>query len=139
MLRQALRQDITAMHRVRLSVQENRLTSAIVTEADYLPAIEETGRGWVVEVQGNVVGFAIGNIQDGNIWALFIEPGHERQGHGRALHDAMVAWLWSQGLRTLWLTTASGTRAQHFYETAGWQRTGQTKSGELMFELCNPN
>ena len=43
-LRQARREDIPAMHRVRLSVQENRLAS-VVTEEDYIPAIEETGRG----------------------------------------------------------------------------------------------
>lgn len=48
------------MHRVRLAVRENRLTSRI-TEEDYIPAIEETGRGWVVEVDGGVVGFAVGN------------------------------------------------------------------------------
>ena len=43
-LRQARREYIPAMHRVRLSVQENRLAS-VVTEEDYIPAIEETGRG----------------------------------------------------------------------------------------------
>lgn len=48
-LRRAERADIPAMHRVRLSVIENRLAS-IVTEDDYIPAIEETGRGWVVEL-----------------------------------------------------------------------------------------
>jgi hypothetical protein len=40
-LRQAQRGDIAAMHRVRLAVRENRLTSAAITEAHYLPAIEQ--------------------------------------------------------------------------------------------------
>ncbi len=44
-LRQATRADIPGMHRVRLAVRENRLTSAAITEADYIPAIEVTGRG----------------------------------------------------------------------------------------------
>ena len=55
--------------------------------------------------------------------------------YGRRLHDEMLAWLWSQGLRRLWLTTETGTRAQRFYEAAGWRKGGRTPSGELFFEL----
>ncbi|TAN55899.1 MAG: GNAT family N-acetyltransferase, partial [Betaproteobacteria bacterium] len=65
----------------------------------------------------------------------FVDPAHEGRGHGRRLHDAMVAWLWSSGLRRLWLTTEAGTRAQHFYEAAGWKIRSRLPSGELIFEL----
>ena len=123
------------MHRIRLAVRENRLTSSVITEADYVPAIETTGRGWVAETQGAIVGFAIGTHTNGNIWALFVDPEHEKHGHGRALHDVMVEWLWSQGHERLWLTTAAGTRAQGFYQQAGWRCTGSTSDGELTFEL----
>ena len=37
------------------------------------------------------------------------------RGDVRTLHDEMVGWLWSQGVRKLWLTTEAGTRAEHFY------------------------
>ncbi len=47
-LRQADRGDIPAMHRVRLAVRENRLTFSVITEEHYIPAIEVTGRGWVI-------------------------------------------------------------------------------------------
>jgi hypothetical protein len=56
------------MHRVRLAVRENPLRSAIVTEADYLPYLEAHGRGWVIEADGEVAAFAIGDARDGNIW-----------------------------------------------------------------------
>jgi GNAT superfamily N-acetyltransferase len=135
MLRQALRSDISAMHRVRTAVFENRLTSTIVTEADYLAAIENSGQGWVIDVDGEIVGFAVGNATDGNIWALFVDPRHEGRGYGRCLHDATVAWLRSRGCERLWLTTDPGTRAQRFYEAAGWRCTGGTEKGELRFEL----
>lgn len=135
MLRAARREDIPAMHRIRLAVRENRLTSSVVTEADYVPFIEAHGRGWVVEEHGEIVGFAIGDVRSGNIWALFVEPGHEGKGHGRQLHQAMVSWLWSQGLERLWLTTDPDTRAQRFYLVAGWQLAGVTQSGEIRFEL----
>jgi GNAT superfamily N-acetyltransferase len=138
MLRQAQRSDIGGMHRVRMSVRENRLRSAIITEADYVAEIETSGRGWVVEVEGEIVGFAVGNATNGNIWALFVDPEHERRGHGRQLLDTLVAWLWSRGLERLWLTTAPGTRAERFYDVAGWERVGVTSSGEIRFELGRP-
>jgi GNAT superfamily N-acetyltransferase len=134
-LRQATRNDIPAMHRVRLAVRENRLTSSAIREAHYLPAIEVTGRGWVVEVDGAIVAFAVGNEQTGNVWALFVDPDHERRGYGRRLLDVMISWLFSRGLETLWLTTGPNTRAQGFYEAAGWQRTGTVAGGDVRYEL----
>ena len=139
MIRQARRADIPAMHRIRLAVTENRLTSPDVTEAHYAPAIEETGRGFVAEAAASVVGFAVGNAQTGNIWALFVDPAHEGQGHGRRLHDALVAWLFSQGLDRLWLTTDPDTRARRFYERAGWQRAALLADGQARSELSRPS
>jgi GNAT superfamily N-acetyltransferase len=135
LLRPAERGDVGAMQRIRASVQENRLISRALSEADYLQAIERDGRGWVMEVDGRVLGFAIANSVTANIVALFVDPEHERQGHGRRLHDAAVEWLWSQGARKLWLTTEAGTRAQRFYEYAGWQCAGNAEHGELRYEL----
>jgi len=135
MLRQARAVDIPAIQRVRASVKENRLVSTVITDEDVRTAIEETGGGWVVEKDGEVVAFAIGNSMTGNIWALFVHPEHEGRGYGRQLHDVMVNWLWAAGLERLWLTTEPGTRAQRFYEAAGWQLAGPADRGELRFEM----
>ena len=126
------------MHRIRMAVRENRLRTSVVTEEHYVPAIETLGRGWVAEVEGRIVGFAIGNGETGNIWALFVDPEHEGRGHGRALHDVMVEWLFSRGLRHLWLGTDPGTRAERFYRAAGWRHTGNAANGEALYELANP-
>jgi GNAT superfamily N-acetyltransferase len=115
-MRQARSADVPAMHRVRMSVLENRLVSRQLSEQDYIVEIEVTGRGWVIESEGNIVAFAVGNAATGGIWALFVEPGHEGKGYGRQLHDTMVAWLHEQGHDRLWLTTAADTRASRFYE-----------------------
>jgi GNAT superfamily N-acetyltransferase len=133
-LRQAAASDIAGIQRVRQSVRENRLVSTVITDDDVREAIEDTGRGWVIESRGEVVAFAVGNAKSGNIWALFVHPDHEGRGHGRRLHDVMVGWLWSQGLDRLWLTTEPGTRAQTFYEAAGWRLVGLTNRGELRYE-----
>ena len=123
------------MHRVRMAVRENRLTSSVITEDDYVAMLEEHGRGWVVECESVIVAFAVGDARDGNIWALFVDPPHERRGHGRRLHDAMVAWLRSRGLERFWLTTEPGTRAERFYQAAGWRRAGRLDGGQVRYEL----
>ena len=126
------------MHALRLAVRENMLSSGAVDEASYVPAIEITGRGWVVESGGHVLGFAVANRDTGNIWALFVHPQHEGQGHGRVLHDAMMAWLFAQGVACARLSTEPGTRAQRFYESAGWCFKGLLDSGEAGYEMRNP-
>ena len=108
-LRLAQRADVAQIQRVRHSVRENRLTSRSISDDDVVDAIERTGRGWVAEIDGRIVGFAIGHASNGTIWALFVEPGHEGRGVGRRLHDAMVAWLWSRvwgRVRVRWRATA---------------------------------
>ena len=139
LLRQATESDIAGMQRVRRAVRENRLVSLVVSDADVRSAIADTGRGWVIDLGDEVVAFAVANAQTGNIWALFVHPDHEGRGHGRRLHDAMVSWLWSCGLDRLWLSTEPGTRAERFYECAGWRRAGTTAGGEARFEMRRPS
>lgn len=134
-LRLATRADIAGMHVVRMAVRENRLTSRTLDESDYERAICVDGQGWVIEDAGEIVAFAVGNATDGNLWALFVLPEHERRGYGRRLLDTVVDWLFRQGLDLLWLTTSSGTRAAALYERAGWRRVGELESGELRYEL----
>ena len=131
-IRLATQADIPAMHRVRLAVTENRLSDpSRVTLADYAPAISELGSGWVAEASGH-------RLSIWQHWALFVDPDHEGRGHGKALHSAMVSWLWAQGLRHLWLTTGLGTRAEAFYRALGWRPSGIVSSGELRLELDGP-
>ncbi len=139
-LRQATTADIPEIQRVRHSVKENRLTSRVILDDEVAASIEGLGRGWVAEVNGRIVGFSIANCtagadQTGSIWALFVEPAFEGQGHGRRLHDAAVDWLWSCGRERLWLSTEADTRAERFYELSGWQRCGLTPDGEVRFEM----
>ena len=135
-VRVATRDDVEALHRVRLAVRENVLSRPeLVTHADYVEHLERRGRGWLVEAGGEVVGFAIGRSDDGNLWALFVDPAHEGRGIGGALHDALVAWMFAQGLARLWLTTGPATRAARFYARRGWREAGH-EGAELRLELA---
>jgi GNAT superfamily N-acetyltransferase len=128
---------IPAMHRVRMAVRENALSNPnVVTEKDYVEMLESNGKGWVCFVENELVGFAIVDLQKRNIWALFVSPNFENQGIGKKLQQLMLDWSFAQqGVESLWLSTAPGTRAEQFYQKSGWQKTGLTASGEIRFEM----
>ena len=128
--------DIVRMHEIRTAVHENRLSSPErIRHQDYAPMLNVNGRGWVFEQDGVLTGFGIADGVRRNIWALFVAPGFERQGIGRALLETMTAWLFAQSDAPVWLTTAPGTRAEGFYRGAGWCETGR-ENGEIRFELA---
>lgn len=136
--RTATSHDIEGMHRVRKAVLENRLTSNRIREEHYVPYLEELGRSWVaLNDAEEVLGFAAGNKETGNIWALFVHPDAEGKGMGKQLHDMMIAWLFSTGLRELNLSTGTKTRAEKFYERAGWTLINVEES-EAFYVLRHP-
>jgi GNAT superfamily N-acetyltransferase len=134
-VREATREDIPQMQRIRRAVRENRLVSTVITDEDVRDHIERRGRGWVVDTGSALAAFAVADATDGSIWALFVDPDLERRGYGRALLDVAVAWLRGEGLSTIWLTTALATRAERVYRAAGWRHVGDTETGEARFEL----
>lgn len=139
-IREAQTADIPALAVVRLAVLENRLSRPeLVTPVDYLNYLTQRGKGWVAEVEGRIVGFAIADLVDHNIWALFLHPNHEKQGIGRSLHDTMLNWYFDQTSETVWLSTGPGTRAEEFYRRVGWRETGRTRSNEVRFEMSAPD
>ncbi|WP_231512413.1 GNAT family N-acetyltransferase [Paucibacter sp. KBW04] len=132
--------DIPAMHRVRLAVRENRLApNTRIKEASYIPYLETLGRGWVLEKDGVVLAFAIGERATGNIWAVFVHQDHEGLGYGKRVQAPMVEWLFAQeGLERIHLSTGAGTRAEGFYAATGWTFTGLDADGDALFEQRRP-
>jgi GNAT superfamily N-acetyltransferase len=122
------------MHRVRTDVRENRLsTPEKIKEASYLPYIA-AGSAWVAETNTGIVGFAVIDASARKIWALFVDPDAEGAGIGQALHQHMMEWARETGLERLSLSTEKGSRAVRFYSQAGWQQSGFTAEGEVLFE-----
>ena len=128
--------DIPQIQVVRNLVKENRLSDpALVPDSDVQDYITRRGRGWVCEINEQIVGFAIADLVDNNIWALFIHPDFEKLGIGKKLHDEMMNWYFSQTEKTVWLGTSPKTRAELFYRKAGWEETGMHGKGEIKFEM----
>lgn len=132
LIRQATRSDIVAMHMIRLAVRENRLTSSAIGEADFVPEIEQTGCGWGAVQDGCILGFAVANLGEASVWALFVDPEAEGRGCGRLLLQTMMDYFHDQGIGTVHLTTEPGTRAEAFYLKAGWQSGGLQANGDRL-------
>jgi GNAT superfamily N-acetyltransferase len=128
--------DIPQIQIVRHSVKENVLSNpALVTDADCAEYLTVRGRGWVCEADGLIVGFAIVDFVDHNIWALFLDPAWEGRGIGQRLMAEMLQAYFAQTETTLWLGTEPGSRAERFYLRNGWTHVGMHGKGELKFEL----
>lgn len=134
--REARREDIDQIQIVRNSVTENTLSDpGLVTNRDCEEFMFERGKGWVCEIDQTIVGFAIADLKENNIWALFLDPKYEKQGIGRKLHQMMMDWYFSQTNEKVWLGTAFNTRAEEFYRKAGWTEAGTNGSKEIKFEM----
>ena len=134
--REANINDIKQIQRVRHSVTENVLSNpALVTDEDCEEFLTERGKGWVCETENNIVGFAIADLKENNIWALFVQPEFEKKGIGKKLHTTMLNWYLDQTRTNVWLATAPNTRAAIFYRMNGWKETGMHGKGEIKFEM----
>lgn len=139
-VREAELKDIPQIQVIRNLVKENRLSDPnLVPDKDVEDYMFRRGKGWVCEINNEVVGFAIADLVDSNIWALFVHPGFEKLGIGKKLHDEMIDWYFTQTDKTVWLGTAPNTRAEKFYRRAGWKEIGVHGKGEIKFEMTKDN
>ena len=132
--------DLAEVLAVRTSVLENRLTQDQltekgITEKTLLEMLASTHRGWCIDVGEQLAGFAMADGEHSTIFALFVRPEFEGQGHGSALLDTAVDWLRSAGHQQASLTTDPGTRAFSFYPRQGWHHRGTAPNGEAAFAL----
>lgn len=134
--REASTRDIPELHCIRKSVKENVLNNPLlVQEKDYINYLTTEGKGWLCEIENQIVGFAIVEVSKQNLWALFIDTAHERRGIGKELERLVLNWWFRVEHKSISLSTAPNTRAEKFYRISGWKEKGSTKNGELIFEM----
>lgn len=140
LIREAKIEDIKQIQVIRNAVTENTLSDpGLVTDEDCKEYITVRGKGWVCEMNRQIVGFSIVDLRENNIWALFVDPGFEKLGIGQALHNIMLDWYFTQTREKLWLGTEFNTRAETFYRKAGWTEAGTNGSAEIRFEMTWEN
>ena len=119
--------DAPALFDVRVSTRENvlsreELTGMGITEQSVTAMLETTHRGHLCEVDNRVVGFAMVNLSNGEMWVIAVLPSYEQQGVGAGLLARVEDVLWTAGWDEIWLTTDvdPSLRAYGFYRTQGW-------------------
>ena len=128
--------DITQMQFVRHAVKENRLSDpALVPDKDVEEYMTNRGKGWVCETDKTIVGFAMVDLIENNVWALFVHPDFEAMGIGKKLHRIMMDWYFVQTKEKIWLGTEPKSRAEKFYRMQGWKEVGVHGKGEIKFEM----
>ena len=91
--REAEIKDIPQIQIVRNAVKENQLSDpALVPDSDVEIYMNNRGNGWVCEIENRIAGFAIVDLVENNVWALFVHPDFEAQGIGKKLHEIMMDW-----------------------------------------------
>lgn len=134
--REAAIRDIKQMQVVRNSVKENRLSDpALVPDKDYEEYMTNRGKAWVCENDKIIVAFAMVDLVDNNVWALFVHPDFEAMGIGKKLHRIMMDWYFEQTKEKIWLGTAPNSRAAKFYSMQGWKEVGVHGKEEIKFVM----
>jgi ribosomal protein S18 acetylase RimI-like enzyme len=120
--------DIPAIFKVRISTDENNLSlseleSLGITEDSVLEKLRTTYKGWLSEVDGNVVGFTMGNNVTCEMWVIAVMPEYINLGIGTELLRLVEEWLWGCDCKKIWLTTDidKKLRAYSFYIKNDWE------------------
>jgi GNAT superfamily N-acetyltransferase len=138
--REAVISDIPAIQSIRNSVTENLILDPLLISDEHCSEYLETkGKGWICEVDGFPVGFAIADLQGKSVWALFVRPEFEKRGIGKKLHTLMLNWYFSQSNEQLWLSTEESSRADVFYCMNGWTSVGMPNEDMVEFKMTPEN
>jgi GNAT superfamily N-acetyltransferase len=140
--REIMIDDVPALFDVRTSVRENVYSREAlyrdgITEGAVAGMVGTTHRGWLCEVDTQVVGFAMANGATGEFWVIAVLPGYEGRGIGSRLLQLCEDWLSSTGWKEIWLWTALDVRlrAYSFYCKRGWADSEIRDNQRIMKKL----
>lgn len=125
--RRITEQDVPDLFKVRVATRENalsreQLAGLGITHESVCALLATTHSGWLCEEDDQVVGFAMGNRESGEMWVIALLPEYEGRGIGAELLTRVEGGLWSEGWTEIWLTTDVDPtlRAYGFYVRRGW-------------------
>ena len=121
-------EDLAAVFEIRISTSHNsngwdEMATMGITPESVRQMMQVSHRGWLCEVAGQKVGFAMGNKKTGEMWVIAVLREFENRGIGKRLLRLVEDWLWATGWNQIWLTTDTEEqfRAVGFYRHEGWE------------------
>lgn len=143
LFREITPRDVPALFDVRTSTHQNNMTleelhSLGITVESVREKLEGTYKGWSCEVDGQLVGFAMGDRATGELWVIAVLPEYIGKGIGSALLRAVEQWLAESGCDRLWLTTDvdPALKAYDFYRSHGWKDDRIEDGVRYMWKEC---
>jgi GNAT superfamily N-acetyltransferase len=141
-IRLAQLDEIDTLFEIKTSVVENHLSREEMAGLGIIPEsvaemLRTDGCAWITEISDRPIGFSIANATEKTIFGIFILPEFEGQGAGRTLMQAAENWLWSKGIKEIWLLTGNdpNLRAYGFYRHLGWIPVGVESDGYFKGEM----
>ncbi len=139
-IRVATLDDIDTLFAIRTAVVQNHLSVEQMADLGITPqvlaaSISAAPCAWIAEVNGQAAAFAMVDLAEGEVFAMFVRPTHENLGLGRQLMAVAENALFERH-DTLFLITdgRDEIRANGFYQRLGWSLAGQAEGDDVRYE-----
>jgi ribosomal protein S18 acetylase RimI-like enzyme len=137
--------DVDQLFIVRTSVHENAVTleelaSMGITPRSVSDSLGDPLAGYLCAISERIVGFAMADLQSGELSVIAVLSEYERRGLGRELLRLTEELLWMAGHPSIWLWTDTdrNTRALRLYFSAGWIET-EVRGPRIYLKKNRPN
>lgn len=121
-------EDIPVLFQIRIDTWHNtngdqELKDLGITHESVKKLIQSKSHfGWIALIHQKTIGFAMGDIEKGEMWVIAVLKDFEGKGIGTELLHRVENDLWNAGWSEIWLTTDldDSQRCVGFYKHLGW-------------------
>lgn len=103
----------------------------------YVSLLNNRGRVMLLEDEGCVLGFSVGDERSGTVMALYVDPSLCGLGYGHCLLNELLDCLWQTRDADLTLTLESDSQSIGFFSDEGWRLSGPIDGSLLHFSLSH--
>ncbi|WP_122727645.1 GNAT family N-acetyltransferase [Pseudomonas canadensis] len=140
LIRLATQDDVDTLFAIRTSVVQNHLSVEQMADLGITPqvladSIRAAPCVWIAEAEGQPAAFAMVDLAEGEVFAMFVRPAFENLGLGRQLMAVAEAALFEHHDRLFLITDGrDGIRANGFYQRLGWSVVGPVEGDDVRYE-----
>lgn len=140
LIRAATQDDVDTLFEIRTSVVQNHLSIEQMAELGITPqlladSMREAPCVWIAEMDGQPVAFAMVDLAEGEVFAMFVLPSHENLGLGRQLMAVAEAALFEHHDRLFLITDGRDEiRANGFYRHLGWSVVERVEGDDVRYQ-----